>query len=361
MYRTLVVAIAVCAFAIFAVSAGPAYGFGTMSKGGAKKAGEKAPAASEESAASESESAGSESAESAESETGASGESAETAPEEGTPEEATTESTGEEEGGETAGESEEMSEESTEAEMESTEGEEAAMESSGGEEAGIESTEGIESTAPAEAAPLSPQIEGLLKNMDKRAESIKTLRADISIVSQEDIAGGRSSRRNGQMFMRKPDSIFLDLNENGYPRKVWILADKIVDYSPDLNSAIEVDLESSAGRPMVLGLSTTSDQLRENFDMGLDSPTIEHPDTYILTLTPKADKHFDFTSADVVLDATTLMPERIVQKNADTGITKTYEIYSAMENAKIRDNVFVPELPSNVSVQKYGLGEWKGF
>ncbi len=185
MYRTLVVVIAVCAFAIFAVSAGPVYGFGTMSKGDAKKAGEKAPAASEESASSESEGGGGESAESAESAeegAGESGESAQTTPEEGTSEEATAESTGEEEGGEAAGESEEMSEESTQAEAESTEAEEAAMESTEGEEAAIESTEGIESTAAAEAAPLSPQIEGLLKSMDKRSESIKTLRADITIV-----------------------------------------------------------------------------------------------------------------------------------------------------------------------------------
>ena len=125
----------------------------------------------------------------------------------------------------------------------------------------------------------NPKVDSLLSNMDRRAKDIKTLTSDITITSQEAIPGGRKSVRTGRLYLRKPNDLFLDLTENGYARKVWVTGDSITDYSPDLKSAIKVDMApGSDGKATVIGLSTTSDELRRQFDMTAEAPSTQHPD-----------------------------------------------------------------------------------
>lgn len=235
--------------------------------------------------------------------------------------------------------------ESTGAEMESSE---AAIESTG------------EAAAPATTG--DPKVDALLANMDRRSKDIKTLTSDITITSQEDIPGGRKSVRTGKLYLRKPNDLYLDLTESGYARKIWITGNSITDYTPDLKSAIKVDMApGSDGRATVIGLSTTSDELRRQFDMTAEAPSTQHPDSYILTLTPKEGRKFDFTSAGVTLDANSLFPRRIVQKNSDTGITKTYDISNVIENPRVRASMFEPDLARGTSVETYKAGNWKGI
>jgi outer membrane lipoprotein-sorting protein len=226
----------------------------------------------------------------------------------------------------------------------------------------MESSAETAQPAPAPAAP-NPALDSLLAQMDRRTTEIKTLSADITITTQEAIPGGRKSVRIGKLYIRRPNDLYLDLRENSYPRKIWISADAIVDYSPDLNSAIKVELpRDAAGRPAIIGLSTTSKELREDFDMTAEAPTPTHPNTYTLTLTPKVGRRFrDFTSAAVTLDAHSLFPSRIVQKNADTGIDKIYDISAIDENPRLPAKTFEPNLSSKASVETYTMEKWKGL
>ena len=157
--------------------------------------------------------------------------------------------------------------------------------------------------------------------------------------------------------MRKPHSLLLDL-ATPYPRKIWISADAIVDYRVDLKTGDRVKFAQGAEKPKVIGISTTSAELRESFDLSLAAPG-ERPKEYMLTLIPKEGVKTDFTSAEVTLDAATLLPISIVQKNADLDETKTYSFSDFKVNPRLAEGLFEPKLPSDADIQE-AEGDWKG-
>lgn len=200
-------------------------------------------------------------------------------------------------------------------------------------------------------------LEALLKEMDARAAEIRTLSADITITNRENFSG-RESTRSGKLYLRKPGELFLDLVEKTYPRKIWILPDRLVEYNPDLGTAHVMELDSEAGADKgVIGLDTTSEQLRDGFYVSLGASDDES--VHLLQLVPKVART-DFSSAGVTLDAGTLLPVKVVQENADLDETKTFVLTNVRENPRLRDGLFEPNLPRGTSIETFEGESWRG-
>ena len=210
--------------------------------------------------------------------------------------------------------------------------------------------------AQAESQSTESMLNDLLTRMDAKAREIKTLEADITVTNVENFSG-RHFERTGKIRVRKPSDLFLDL-EKPYPRKVWISAAEIVDYRPDLKTGNRLKLAAGSDRPQVIGLSTTAAELKESFDITLAPPN-EKPKEYSLTLVPKAGVKVDFTSAEVMIDAATLLPVTIVQKNKDLDETKTYAFTGTKVNSRIADSLFEPKFPKDADIQEDD-GDWTG-
>ena len=211
--------------------------------------------------------------------------------------------------------------------------------------------------APAEVASTDSALEALLARMDAKARETKTLQADITVTNTENFSG-RQSVRSGKIYVRKPSDLFLDL-ESPYPRKIWISSDAVTDYRPDLKTGDRVKLAAGAQRPQVIGLSTTADELRQSFNITLAPPN-EKPKEYTLTLTPKENAKVDFTSAEVEIDAATLLPVSIVQKNKDLDETKTYTFVAVKVNPRLAESLFEPKFPRDADIQEHEGEGWKG-
>jgi outer membrane lipoprotein-sorting protein len=209
------------------------------------------------------------------------------------------------------------------------------------------------------AAPSDPALDDLLARMDARAKEIKTIEADISITNKENFSG-RQSVRSGKVYVRKPDDLLLDLAKP-YPRKIWITAKEIVDYRSDLNTGDRITLASddAGNRPQVIGLSTTAAELRRDFTLTL-APPAEKPARYVLTLVPKEGVKMDFTSADLTIDAKTLLPVSIVQFDKDSDDSKTFTLTNVKENPRLSGALFTPKFAPNPEIESHEPADWKG-
>ena len=206
----------------------------------------------------------------------------------------------------------------------------------------------------------SAELDAVLARMDERTKNIRTMQAELVITKIEEFSG-RKSQRAGTVYMRKPSDLYVELSEQGYPRRVWVSDKRLVDYRPDLKSAIEVALDGGGQkRPVVLGLATTAKELRENFHLTLEPPA-ENPETYTIKLAPRDERDFGFTSAEIVLDAKTLAPRQVIQRKSDLEEVETFDISGVKENPRLRDSVFEPNLPRGTSVDTYEAGKWKGI
>ena len=204
----------------------------------------------------------------------------------------------------------------------------------------------------------APALDDLLARMDGRAKDIKTVEADITITNEETFSGHKTDR-SGKLYVKKPDTLLLDLVKP-WPRRIWISSREIVDYRPDFKTGDRIILADDSGeRPQVIGLSTTSDELRRDFHITL-APPGEKPAAYLLTLVPKESVSVDFTSAEVTIDAATLLPTTIIQKNAALDEVKTYALSEVKVNPRLSDRLFEPDLPKGADVEEHKVGDWKG-
>jgi outer membrane lipoprotein-sorting protein len=212
----------------------------------------------------------------------------------------------------------------------------------------------------ADVAPVDAELDAFLEKLDRRQAEIERLSADITITNVERFSGGRSARpRSGRIYVRKPDSIFIDFTEPRL-RKIWICDKEIVDYKPALSTAERVLLGEGADGPEIIGVSTTFADLRERFDFALTEPSDDDA-RYTLTLTPRPGLAADFTEAEIRIDAESLLPVEIVQKDDKAGIDKTFTLSRLKVNPRLSDGLFEVKLKSSVDVEEYRLGDWKGI
>jgi outer membrane lipoprotein-sorting protein len=204
------------------------------------------------------------------------------------------------------------------------------------------------------------ELDAFLARLDKRQAPIERLSADITATNREDPPWGRESQpRSGRIYIRKPHDIHIDFTEPR-ARKIWISERQIVDYKPSLSTAEKVILAEDAGGPEIIGLSATFAELRERFDFALEKPG-EKARFYTLTLTPKAEVEADFTEAKIEIDAQSLLPARIIQRDANLGMTKTFALSNIEENPRLSADLFEPKLRNGTDVAEYKLGDWKGL
>ncbi len=220
------------------------------------------------------------------------------------------------------------------------------------------------SVAPAEvetAADKAPQqaaLDRFIERLDRKAAAIRTLQADLTITNYYTFSG-RKSVRSGGIYIRKPSDIFLDLKKD-YPRKVWLTGSEIVDYNPDLGTAVKVELAKDGKKPEIIGLSTGFAELGNRFILTLDEPSGEKPACRILTLVPKPDVKADFTSTQLYIDAETLLPVKIVQKDSELDLVKTWGLSNIKENPRLPARLFKPRLARGTDVTVKKLGKWDG-
>ena len=200
-------------------------------------------------------------------------------------------------------------------------------------------------------------LDDFLARMDARSLELETLEADLSYSRRENFSG-RESVSTGKMQVRKPSQMHIEFTEP-YPRHIWIDEDYIVDYKVDLNSAEKIEL-SAENRPEIIGLSTRFGELRDDFTMSLEIPGGDHPSSYILTLEPAEGHDADFTSAEVEVDAESLLPVRVVEKNSRLDVDKTFAFSDIRENPRLQARLFEPRLRRDTAVTVRERGDGKG-
>jgi len=215
----------------------------------------------------------------------------------------------------------------------------------------------VEDAASAAPAETDPALEKFLARMDARAGEIDTLEAGLTYTRYEKFSE-RESVNTGKVYIRKPSDMYIEFTQP-YPRRIWIRADYIVDYKVDLNSAERIEL-ADENRPEIIGLSTRFGELKGDFDMTLEEPSEARASTYILTLTPADGVEADFTSAVVEVDAESLLPVRVTEKNSRLEVDKTYTFTDIRENPRLRAALFKPDLRRDTAVTLHELGDWKG-
>lgn len=230
------------------------------------------------------------------------------------------------------------------------------------EASGTKAAPAAEKEAPAateaSAAPAGDELSDFLAKVDAKAEKLRSLSADLTYTRSEEFSN-RARKRTGRIRMKKPDRLYIEF-DRPYPRRIWITEKLIFDYKPDLNTAEKVILAEGGGGPEIIGLTTPLGELRERFDMELQGPS-EPGGRSILILKPKEGVRADFTTARVFVDAKSLLPVKIVQKDERLGVTKTFEFSDIKENPKLPDKLFVPDVAKNTDVAEHRLGQWKGI
>ena len=201
-------------------------------------------------------------------------------------------------------------------------------------------------------------LDEFIARMDARAEEIETLEADLRYARREEFRPERERVSTGKIYVRKPSDMYIEFTDP-YPRRIWITDDYIVDYKVDLNSAEKVEL-ADENRPEIIGLSTRFSELKGDFRMELARPGGDHPSGYILTLTPAEGVEADFTSASVEVDAESLLPVRVTEKNSRLKRDKIYTFTNIRENPRLSDRLFTPDLRRDTSVTVHEPGDWKG-
>jgi len=212
---------------------------------------------------------------------------------------------------------------------------------------------------PAEAP--DPALDALLARMDAKAKETKTVEADIAITTSDNFSG-HETVRVGKLYLKKPDSIFIDLvrTDVSYPQKIWINSKEIVNYRPDQNTGEKMTLgDEKKEQATVIGLSTTSAELRADFSMAL-RPAPENAKEYVLVLTPKPTIKVDFTSAEVTIDSATLLPVKIIETNAELEEVKTYALSNVKVNPRLADRLFTPNYPKSADIEELSGADWKG-
>ena len=209
----------------------------------------------------------------------------------------------------------------------------------------------------AAAAPVSDELSDFLAKVDAKAEKLQSLSADLTYTRAEEFSK-RARKRTGRVRMKKPDRLYIEF-DRPYPRRIWITEKLIFDYKTDLNTAEKVVL-SKGGGPEIIGLTTPLGELREQFDMELQEPS-EPGGRRMLILKPKEGVRADFTTARVHVDAKSLLPVKIVQKDDRLGVTKTFEFSHLEENPKLPDKLFEPDVAKNTDVAEHRLGQWQGI
>lgn len=215
----------------------------------------------------------------------------------------------------------------------------------------------VEDAAPPATDAAETALDKFIARMDARAVEIETLEADLTYTRRENFSE-RESVHTGKVHVRKPSDMHIEFTEP-YPRHIWISADYIVDYKVDLNSAEKIEL-ADENRPEIIGLSTRFGELRGDFDMTLEEPSEARPSTCILTLTPAEGVEADLTSAVVEVDAESLLPVRVTEKDSRLDVDKTYAFTNIRENPRLRAGLFKPALRRDTAVTLHELGDWKG-
>ncbi len=207
-------------------------------------------------------------------------------------------------------------------------------------------------------SPVDAELEALLGRMDKASAEVTTIEADITITHTENFSG-RESVRAGKIYVKKPSDMLIDL-ATPVARKIWISKEELVDYRSDLKTGARVKLtgDDTAGS-QVLGLSTTSAELRESFVITLMPPG-EKPAQYVLTLTPREGVKADFTEAVVTVDAKSLLPVPIEEKNSELDESKVYALSKTKKNPRLGDELFTPKFAKDAEIDDFTPGEYEG-
>jgi outer membrane lipoprotein-sorting protein len=237
-----------------------------------------------------------------------------------------------------------------------------------GQEAAPVETEAA--AAPAEAAPTGEavatetisditELEVFIRRVDEKADELRTLEAEVTYTKAEGFSG-RESVYSGKVYVRKPHGMFVDFRKP-YPRKVWFSENEILDYKEDLNTAEKVTLAEDGETPEIIGLTARFGEMRDRFAMSLEKKSRDGREFDVLTLVPLPDVEADFTSAEVEIDAVTLLPVKVEMKDDELDQTKTLEFSAIKENPRLRASVFEPKLRRDTDVEEFHLGDWKGL
>jgi len=197
----------------------------------------------------------------------------------------------------------------------------------------------------------NPKLKRVLDKLDRLNSEVRTFQAELIQTKWIKLLQEMDEPEKGKIMFKKISDGFLLRKEIEEPGNAILVVSptEITIYYPKKNQAVRRSLENHRDRYAGVGIGTSSEELKRNFDISfVKDEVIEEQVYHIIELLPTNPKIKDYFSKLILwVDAETGIPmqQRIEELNGDRTIIQFFKVRI---NKKIKDKNFEIKLPRDV-------------
>ncbi|MBN2430337.1 MAG: outer membrane lipoprotein carrier protein LolA [Acidobacteria bacterium] len=195
------------------------------------------------------------------------------------------------------------------------------------------------------------KLKRVLDKLDHLNSEVQTFQAELIQTKWIKLLQEMDEPEKGKILFKKIPGGFLLRKEIEEPGNTILVVspDEIIIYYPKKNQALRRSLENHRDRYAGVGIGTSSEELKKNFDISfVKDEVIEEQIFHIIELLPTNPKIKDYFSKLILwVDADTGIPmqQRIEELNGDRTIIQFFKVKI---NKKIKDKNFEIKFPRDV-------------